>query len=478
MSDRLLRAYHALPAPARSLVASVRGMQLRAWRYGRDTERLVDEALERERWSAGQWTAWREERLGRVLHRAATRVPHYRDAWAARRRRGDRAGWEYLEHWPVLDKAALRRDPRAFLADDVDPAAMYREHTSGTTGQPLQLWWSPQTVRAWYALFEARWRRWYGVSRRDRWAILGGQLVCPVARRRPPFWVWNAGLSQLYLSSYHLAPSLIRHYLDALSRYRVRYVWGYTSSLVALAEVALRTGWEPPPLAAVVTNAEPLDAAQRALIAAAFRCPARETYGMAEIVTAASECESNRLHLWPEVGVVEVHDAERPGAVGDLVCTGLLNDDMPLVRYAVGDRAALAHGCGEGSREDGAGGCTCGRTLPAFECVEGRADDALYTVDGRRVGRLDPVFKERLPVRAAQIVQETLGRVRVRYVPDDGFTRADGASITHRLRDRLGPVEVVLEAVDEIPRTANGKVRAVVCAVPSHERPEWSAACT
>ena len=29
-------------------------------------------------------------------------------------------------------------------------------------------------------------------------------------------------------------------------------------------------------------------------------------------------------------------------AVGDLVATGLLNDDMPLVRYSVGDRIAVA----------------------------------------------------------------------------------------------------------------------------------------
>ena len=27
-------------------------------------------------------------------------------------------------------------------------------------------------------------------------------------QRRPPFWVWNAGLKQLYMSSFHLAPDL------------------------------------------------------------------------------------------------------------------------------------------------------------------------------------------------------------------------------------------------------------------------------
>jgi len=36
----------------------------------------------------------------------------------------------------------------------------------------------------------------------SRWAILGGQVVVPVAQRHQPFWVWNAALNQLYMSSY------------------------------------------------------------------------------------------------------------------------------------------------------------------------------------------------------------------------------------------------------------------------------------
>src|SRR5262245_52554478 len=94
----------------------------------------------------------------------------------------------------------------------------------------------------WYALFEARGRRWYGISREDRWAILGGQLITSTTNRQPPFWVWNAPLKQLYMSSYHLAPDLIPHYLDVLKKYRIRYILGYTSSLHALAQEMLRRG--------------------------------------------------------------------------------------------------------------------------------------------------------------------------------------------------------------------------------------------
>ena len=158
MIKQALRLYPFLPAQARSAAASLRGLYLRSWRYNRDTERMVEEALEREQWSAEQWKAWREERLAYVLHRAATSVPYYREQWQARRRKGELASWEYLENWPVLYKEPIRKNPKAFLADDCDPRRMFAEHTSGTTGKPLDLWWSRETVRYWYALFEARCR--------------------------------------------------------------------------------------------------------------------------------------------------------------------------------------------------------------------------------------------------------------------------------------------------------------------------------
>ena len=465
MKDRLLHLYHRLPSPLRSAAASLQGYYLRSWRYGPETERLVAEALEREHWNLERWKVWQEERLVYVLHRAVTQVPYYREHWSTRRRKGDRASWELLEHWPVLESEAVRENPGAFIADDCNVRHMFHEHTSGTTGKSLDLWWSRQTVRAWFALFEARCRRWYAVSRHSRWAILGGQLVTPVAKRQPPFWVWNAALNQLYMSSYHLAPDLIPYYLNALMYHRVRYMLGYTSSLYPLAQEALRLGRRELKMTVVITNAEPVFNYQRQAIAEAFQCPVRETYGMAEIVAAASECEAERLHLWPEVGLIEVLDSNQSIAndtFGDLICTGLLNADMPLIRYRVGDRGTLL---AADTR------CPCGKTLPVLAAVEGRVDDVLYTADGRRIGRLDPVFKTHLPVREAQIIQEALDRVRVRYVPAPDFTPEAGDSIIERLQARMGTaVEVILEQVDEVPREASGKFRAVICQLPPEER--------
>jgi phenylacetate-CoA ligase len=465
-NSRLVDFYYRLPYPLRSLAATLYGYRLRAWRYGAETERLIQQVQQREHWDVATWKTWCEQRLEYVLHRAATKVPYYAQQWSRRRQRGDNASWQYLENWPVLEKESLRNSPRAFLAEGCDPRRMYHERTSGTTGMPLDLWRSRQTMRARYALFEVRYRGWYGVSRHDRWAMLGGQLVTPVQQRKPPFWVWNGGLRQLYLSSYHLAPDLIPYYLDALRRYRIKYLWGYSSSLNVLAQEAIRRGVRLP-MTVVITNAEPLFDHQRQAMEDAFQCPVRETYGMAELVAAASQCEAGRLHLWPEVGSVEVLPDDSPSdaqSSGRLICTGLLNADMPLVRYAVGDRGTL---------DNDESPCPCGRNLPRLSGIEGRNNDLLITRDGRPIYWLNPVFYG-LPIHEAQIVQESLDRVHVRLVAT-GEPAETGREIARRLQARLGDIHIELEEVDHVPREMNGKFRAVVCNVPPEQRQLQSA---
>ena len=88
---------------------------------------------------------------------------------------------------------------------------------------------------------------------------------------------------------------------------------------------------------------------------------------------------------------------------------------------------------------------------------------------GRRVGRLDPVFKADLAIREAQIVQETRDRVRVLIVPAEGYGEDDARTVRQGLRERLGDsVAVTVETVPEIPRGAGGKFRGVVSRLGAH----------
>jgi phenylacetate-CoA ligase len=272
-------------------------------------------------------------------------------------------------------------------------------------------------------------------------------------------------MKHLYLSANHVSRANTPYFLDALKDYQIDHIVGYSSSLAVLARETLQLVAAQPFINGIITMAEPLNSQQRDVIKAAFGCEVRETYGMSELVAMATECDSGTLHLWPEVGWLETfadHE-DRPlaaGSAGRLVCTSLMNTDMPLIRYIVGDRGRISSGDPS---------CGCGRNLPSILSIEGRTNDLLLTRDGREVYWLNPVFYG-LPLIEAQIIQESLDTIRILYVPTISFTKEHEDLIATRLKLRFGEVDVVLEAVPSIPRASNGKFRAVVCNLSDLER--------
>lgn len=443
--------YSVLPSPARSMAASARGAQLRATRYDRDLERLVAEAQEREWWDEDQWLRVLDRQVDRLLD-SATRTRHYQDC-------GPRAsGFGRLRQWPFTPKHALRDDPDSFTVPGVQRSGLVVDTTSGTTGTPLRIVLTKAAVRHWYAMYEARIRRWNGVRLSDRWAMFGGQLVVPAERTTPPFWVHNVPMRQLYMSTNHISEQNVVAMAAELRRFAPRFLIGYPSSVALFSTLCLRRGIPLPALEVAISNAEPLTDAQRTVIAEAFRCPVRNTYGMGEMAAGASECEHGALHLWPEAGIVEVltddgRISDVPGDRGRLVLTGLLNFAMPLVRYEIGDRGSVP----TPSR------CPCKRTLPVLEAIEGRSSDFLVTPDGRYVFWVNPIFRG-LPIVEAQVVQHAVDAIEIRLVSQAGaWENGHGAELADRLGKRVGEsVRIWVTELDSIPRGPSGKFRPVV----------------
>jgi phenylacetate-CoA ligase len=203
----------------------------------------------------------------------------------------------------------------------------------------------------------------------------------------------------------------------------------------------------------VFTSSESLLAFQRDVIERAFGAPVRDRYGVSELAASMTACAEGRLHVDMEFGIVELDERERgeDWVRGPLLVTGLANDATPFLRYRIGD---------VGTRL--LRPCSCGRPGDAFLDVDGRIEDAVTTPDGRRIGRLDHIFKNQLDVAEAQIVQETREGIEVRFVPRPTWGAAAEASLRKEIRARLGDrIRVELRRVESIPREPNGKFRAV-----------------
>jgi len=249
----------------------------------------------------------------------------------------------------------------------------------------------------------------------------------------------------------------LAHYAAELLRPGYAFWQGYPSSIALLSQYLLDWHGELGTAAprAVFTSSETLLDFHRQRIARATGAPVIDRYGNAEFSVSALQCPGGRYHVDTEFGVVEIdaHEETEDWVRGEVISTGFANRAMPLLRYRTGDVATLL------KREI----CPCGRARPILKQIDGRIEEYVATPDGRRVGRMDHIFKDALEVKEAQIVQPSTDRLVVRIVPRPGFGPADRRQLERELRTRLGDeIRIDFENVEAIPRLQNGKFRAVV----------------
>jgi len=245
--------------------------------------------------------------------------------------------------------------------------------------------------------------------------------------------------------------------VEALEKYRPRWVTGYPSAVYLLARGCRTLGSSYRPLG-VFTDSETVLDPHREEVRNAWGCSIHDYYGM-EVGWVAGQCKLGKYHLSPLTSVVELLDEEgrpvEPGQLGELVVTDLTNPLMPLIRYRTGDMAVWSERP-----------CPCGWNTPTLERIEGRRDDIVTLPDGRKIGRLDHILKTATAIREAQLVQEALDRFVLRLVPDVGYSEEVERTILEEARMRLGTdVTIVIRQVPAIEKSARGKHRSVVSKV-------------
>jgi phenylacetate-CoA ligase len=459
MPSRRIRAlYDRLPVPLQEVVVSTAGWRSYRHRFGPDFHRILRELEASDLADRDAVVADQERRLQEMVRWAAETVPWYREMFRSEGIDPDSIRTlDDLVRIPPLDKETVRTRARELCSDAIPARTLIQGHSSGTTGTALSLAYTREAM-AWEYAVNFRQRGWFGVRLGDRYAAFGGQTVVPLTQSAPPFWRYDRPRHRMLFSLYHMTPANLEHYIRELSRPGYRFWQGYPSSLSLVAgwinEHDFELGAATP--AAVFTSSESLLAFQRDEIARAVRAPIADRYGHSEFAVSALTCPEGRYHVDTEFCVVEIDGREETpeGSRGEILATGFANRAMPLLRYRTGDIATL--------RSDAAA-CSCGRSRPILERIDGRMEDYVVTPDGRRIGRMDHVFKDALAVREAQIVQPSIDRIVIRLVPRPEFDEASRRALAREIRDRLGDgMALEFELIDAIPRLPNGKFRAVV----------------
>ncbi|GIB94342.1 capK protein, putative [Vibrio cholerae] len=436
--------YVKAPIWLQNVMLSVRALSRKMVRENGEMRAVLQE-IQANEFSHSHLADYQHKQLQKTLANAHNHVPFYQDLEVPNLK---------LESFPYLEKSVLRRDHKQFISQN-KPSVVVKGATSGTTGTPLTILQDMHSVIREQAFVE-RQLAWAGYRKGDKRAWIRGDMVVPLSQKQGPFWRYSWFEQMIVLSSFHLTPQTMSSYLQAMVDFGVEVIQAYPSSIATLARyLEAKQSYYPAKLKSIITSSESLSAEDRQVIETRFGCKVFDWYGLFERVAAIGQCEHGRYHLLSDYSHVELL------AAGDgryeLVGTNFNNQYFPLIRYKTGDHVYL-------SENDA---CPCGRVFPVIERIEGRIGDYLVGEDGQKVHILNHIPKGIAGIMACQFVQSERGQIVVKVVADaEQFNQEQQKQLISNTQARLGSsLNVTIDIVSALERTANGKIRQAICTI-------------
>jgi phenylacetate-CoA ligase len=393
--------------------------------------------------------ASQDRQLRSLVRYAGSRVPFYRDLYAAHGINvGSFRGLPDLSGLPIVDKRLMRAAGTSIQSLDA-PARLVTISTSGSTGEPFTFHIDQQ---------HDQWRKaqylrpYLSNGRRLRDKVL--RLTAFPVQRTP--WFSYLGLlreRQMHCSS---DPASV---VQAWRRLAPEVLQGYPATLRSLAHYCLETGKPLLPAPRLVFADSGLVLPDtRALIERAFGIPVTDIFGTYESDNIAYQCATHDgYHIAIDCVVLEIVREGKPvpmGEAGEILVTVLGNRTSPFIRYNLRDIGRLS-----------AQRCSCGLPFPLLAVIEGRANDLLLFADGRTggpSGALVLMIQFADAVIQYQLRQLAIGQFELFIVPSSRFAHVGQERIVNALRSELGAATIKVRLVDAIAPDRSGKLRAFV----------------
>ncbi len=459
MNSAIEKIYFIAPIFIQNAMVSLYGLKLYRERYIGGHDRYLS-ALSQSQWmTSDQIKGLVNQKFVEIAQHAINSVPFYQKLVSAGKLDPRKIrSIEDLKRFPIITKEELRESPEAFLSNRISKRQLIVVNTSGTTGKTLKIYIDKESRRYAYAFF-TRFKGWAGIEKNKKNVTFAGRIFIKPDQKKPPFYRSNYIMKNYLFSSYHISRETIADYVQAIKKIDPHFIDSYPSSIYSIAKFMQDNQMRGNSPQAIITSSETLFDHQREVIEDVFGCKVYDQYGSAEQVAFVSQCEFGEYHIHPEFGVVEFLNRQgepaKPGEEADLICTGFTNRAMPLFRYDIGDSGVASDRT-----------CRCGRHFPIIEKIIGRTDDVIIGRDGKRLQRLDPVFKGLTSIKEAQIVQETIDHIVLKIIPGSNYRPSDSDVIVKELKKRISTDLVVdVNIVKTIERTRAGKFRAVISKV-------------
>ena len=458
--------YFSLPLVFQNLAVSTYGYFWKKKRFGGCFNVALKAAREREFFTYEQWEEYQTNILRALLVHTFDTVPFYRDKYKSlgiEREFLANIRLTELKLLPYTTKDELRKYGASTMLSSSLSKGWF-EYSSGSTGTPVHIYVPEYVAQVFSALMENRVRNWAGVSCVMPRGMVGGRRILPKSKMQKPFYRYNIFEKQTYFSAYHISEQTVENYLRGIVENKVEWMTGYAMSNYFIADFIQKAGLKAPQLRAVITSSEKLTLEMRQIISDVFRCKVFDSYSGCEACGLISESSLGELLVSPDVGIMEFinenGDYVSNGEIGEIVSTGLINFDQPLIRYRIGDMAKLS--LDQHLKTD--------HQMMKIDEIVGRVEDVVIGCDGRKMVRFHGLFIGIAGLIQSQLIQITYTDFIIKLIVDTSYIPDQSEClIRKRLESQLGKVHVRFEYVTSLSVGKNGKVKAVISLINCSE---------
>jgi phenylacetate-CoA ligase len=452
------KIYPKLPFHLQNLAISAFGYVWQKRRFGGIFKETVKEFKAREFFSKEEWINYQTIELRKILLHAFEQVPYYNNIFKEQnisKTEIEKFQLNDIKKLPFLTKETLRAKGRTEMIATVTQKGAEFFSSSGSTGTPTSIMYSHETHQKISALYEARCRNWANVNYKDSRGMIGGRRVVPDGDSNPPYYRFNFIEKQLYFSAYHISKKNAIDYFNGIEKYKPKYLTGYAMSNYILAKYFKELGLQPKGIKAILTSSEKLTNEMRKVFKEVYQCKVFDAWSGMEWCGLISENEFGQLLYSPDSAFIEFLRPDGsdalPGEEAEVVCTGFLNYDQPLIRYKIGDLVRISK-----NQET-----KCGRNFLVIDEIIGRMEDTVVGRDGREMVRFHGIFLGLTNVLKSQIIQEDYDQFIIN-IESTGLTSEEKSTIHQRMESQLGKINLQIQEIEKIPVGPNGKYKAVI----------------
>ncbi|MCB0474301.1 MAG: phenylacetate--CoA ligase family protein [Flavobacteriaceae bacterium] len=394
-----------------------------------------------KRWDADKIEAWQHENLQKLINDAYQNTVYYKELFDELGiKPGDIKTKEDLEKIPVLTRQIIIDNFDKLVSRKVKSIPHTRATTGGTTGTPMTYLLDNSSWSFTNADYIVNWER-TAYNFGDKHLALGGSSLFGFSPTSLKHKIYYALKGRIKLDGMQLSDNVLKSYAELLKKKKIKYIYGYASSMYLLAKYILDNNIFVTVNACFPTS-EILTDHYRETIIQAFKCKIVNSYGANDGGITAFEHRKGCF----EVGYNVLMRVDGKQSKGPLLLTNLLNYAMPMINYQVGDAIKIKEQVMDYNGQ-------------IIEELYGRTSSILKLNNGNILtgfGMQSALFQ--LPVQAWNLEQIDGNNLLCKVIRKAGFKASDEAILISKLKEYAGDgIGIEVKYFDRFELTSSGK---------------------